>query len=632
MEEKQPAKRNYRPQGRYGGIFLLLMALGCFLFWYHPVSAQNLDTGIEFGQYTGLADTDIRIIVAKIIRAFLGIVGLVALGFTLYGGYLYMTSEGNEEKVATAKKILKNMVIGLAIILSALAITQFIINMLYGQYKQGGEGVPPIGSDSYCPSCGFLGSVIESHYPPRNATGIPRNTKIVVTFKHKIKPETLINDANGNKEFGDTKGADVGNNDTIKAENIKIFPTEQKEAVALKSEEANIFLAADQRTIVIKPKNYLGNPDTDTNYTVKLDKGVQLADGKDAFGAIGSYSWSFTVSTFVDLEPPRVESVFPIPSAQKYPRNAMVQVNFNEPVDPISASGVYNPPENFQNIKAESAKTGAIIPGEYRLVNQYRTVEFKTFDQCGVNPCGQPIFCLPGNTSVTTTVKSASVDPTNLPQAKITTGLYDGVVDMAGNSLNGGGELKINENGKIVLAPGIKTKAQWQEDKDLDDFYWKILTSAVLDTTAPKIKSISPDFKMEGVGVGTPLFIIFSKPMSMSTFGDIILRTNKIFNVWYTPAGHNLKADGTPVKLGEAVDHTQAELLHGDFWQKPPNPQAEDEKINAIYYPFVPSSLNDLFQNCFYPAEDAASISSECVKGEGGKKLNDANPSCSDDQ
>ncbi|MCX6779026.1 MAG: Ig-like domain-containing protein, partial [Candidatus Magasanikbacteria bacterium] len=350
----------------------------------------------------------IRIIIATIIRVFLGVLGLVALVFTLYGGYLYMTAAGDESKLKTAKAIIKNMVIGLAIILSAFGITQFIINMLVGQYQGGGgDNIPAIGADGYCTSCGFLGSVVESHYPGRGAVAIPRNTKIVVTFKYEMSSSTLIQDTNSNGVLGDTLGSAAGNNDSPAA-TFKIYETSQGEGSALPSSQFDVFLASDKRTYVFKPKGtgLLGNAITDTNYTVKLTDGIRRVDGSSAFGPLGSFSWSFTVSTIVDLTPPEVVSVIPVPQVlpvvqtDRYPRNIVMQINFNEPVDPISASGIFRagsaiPGENFQNITAADLENGSqVISGKYQITNQYKTVEFTTFDQCGVNPCGQPIYCI----------------------------------------------------------------------------------------------------------------------------------------------------------------------------------------------------------------------------------------------
>lgn len=111
--------------------FLPLVLLGG-LFFTTAVLAQSGDTfGLqEVGGNVALGDEDIRVTIAKIIRGMLGLLGVVAISIVLYGGFTYMTAGGNEEKVASAKKILVNGLIGLAIILSSFAITQFVITKL----------------------------------------------------------------------------------------------------------------------------------------------------------------------------------------------------------------------------------------------------------------------------------------------------------------------------------------------------------------------------------------------------------------------------------------------------------------------------------------------------------------------
>jgi len=92
--------------------------------------ALALDVGLDYGTYTGLGTEDIRVSVMKIVRYFLGFLGIIALIIIIYGGFVWMTSAGNPEKVTLAKRILTSAVIGLVIILSAFMIVSFIINAL----------------------------------------------------------------------------------------------------------------------------------------------------------------------------------------------------------------------------------------------------------------------------------------------------------------------------------------------------------------------------------------------------------------------------------------------------------------------------------------------------------------------
>jgi len=111
---------------------LLSFVLGGFLFYVSPIFGQTTDTfGVApIDQNLILGQSDIRVTVVKIINIALGLLGIVALGIVLYGGFVYMTAGGAEDKVATARKILVNGTIGLVIILSAFAITRFVLNKL----------------------------------------------------------------------------------------------------------------------------------------------------------------------------------------------------------------------------------------------------------------------------------------------------------------------------------------------------------------------------------------------------------------------------------------------------------------------------------------------------------------------
>lgn len=68
--------------------------------------------------------------VGAIISAFLGFLGVVALILIIYGGYLWMTAGGNEEKVKKAQTLLKNAIIGLIIITMAYAISNFVVSQI----------------------------------------------------------------------------------------------------------------------------------------------------------------------------------------------------------------------------------------------------------------------------------------------------------------------------------------------------------------------------------------------------------------------------------------------------------------------------------------------------------------------
>lgn len=72
--------------------------------------------------------TGLRGIVLTIINFFLGFLGLLAVVMVIYGGFLYVSSAGNEENVNKAKKILLYAVVGIVVIIVSFA----LVNTLLG--------------------------------------------------------------------------------------------------------------------------------------------------------------------------------------------------------------------------------------------------------------------------------------------------------------------------------------------------------------------------------------------------------------------------------------------------------------------------------------------------------------------
>ncbi len=79
---------------------------------------------------TGLGSQDVRQTIGKIINVALSLLGIIVLVIIIYGGFLWMTAGGNDEKVGEAKKWIFGGIIGLVIILSAYAIASFVISNL----------------------------------------------------------------------------------------------------------------------------------------------------------------------------------------------------------------------------------------------------------------------------------------------------------------------------------------------------------------------------------------------------------------------------------------------------------------------------------------------------------------------
>lgn len=118
-------------------VFLMLLLGPMFS---NPVLAQP-DIGIGYAENLDLmnaADDDPRDMAVTIIKYLITFLGLIAVGVILYGGFVWMTAAGNDDRLAKAKKIIVAGTIGLIIILAAFAIVNFIVSMtdnaLNGQF------------------------------------------------------------------------------------------------------------------------------------------------------------------------------------------------------------------------------------------------------------------------------------------------------------------------------------------------------------------------------------------------------------------------------------------------------------------------------------------------------------------
>lgn len=75
-------------------------------------------------------ETALATVAGTIVSLFISLIGVIFISYTVYGGYLWMTAAGNEEKVSQAKKIIRDGIIGIIIILSAAAIYTFVSTVL----------------------------------------------------------------------------------------------------------------------------------------------------------------------------------------------------------------------------------------------------------------------------------------------------------------------------------------------------------------------------------------------------------------------------------------------------------------------------------------------------------------------
>ena len=90
------------------------------------------------GTDVAISQTTFNSALLYIINFLLSFIGLLFFLLMLYAGYLWMTARGNDEQVQKAKKMIREAVTALIIILLARIITEFILTAI-GQAIEAGK-------------------------------------------------------------------------------------------------------------------------------------------------------------------------------------------------------------------------------------------------------------------------------------------------------------------------------------------------------------------------------------------------------------------------------------------------------------------------------------------------------------
>ena len=94
----------------------------------------------------GLPTTELPRLILGVINWTLALVAVLVLAFLVYGGFLYITSRGDETQIGTAKQVIINAVIGIIVIGVAAALVNFVIDaVLRGGAGGGAPAGPPGG-------------------------------------------------------------------------------------------------------------------------------------------------------------------------------------------------------------------------------------------------------------------------------------------------------------------------------------------------------------------------------------------------------------------------------------------------------------------------------------------------------
>ena len=344
------------------------------------------------------------------------------------------------------------------------------------------------------------------------------------------------------------------------------------------------------------------------------------------------------------------KSSYAIRDKKDVPINTVIKVNFNEAMNPVTLSGpastvapyvrvVNASPEalgaantcsadkDCRSYKCENSScVGDYLNGSFMLSSAYRTLEFISDIECGINGCGEKVYCLPPSSKLALEIRAADLNicnndqdclafspykkcvlggslsyktcqdnnSRNYPLANLAT--LNGVTDLAFNSLDG------NRDG--VSSGPINYFSENDGDTNSRDSYrFSFFTSDQKELSAPTIGAISPSSGSTDIlNLSKPVEITFNTLMMASTLksGSAILGSgdkrvqHKLLNLKTsveTPLGYWIVSTDKDIEPLDGVnDTTVTEIRHSPF--------AEAVSYGAQ----VGSGVKDIYQNCFKPS------------------------------
>jgi len=322
-----------------------------------PFSIENV------GGSLGLTSTDLKGVVLNVIRWVLGILTLVAVSFIIYGGFLWLTAAGNEQRIEKAKRVILNAVVGLVIVLIAWAIVFFVARTILN--TTGGNGgdnppaccLPPGGND-----VGFeIRSITtDCTIPGDYRSDVYRCSAVQVNFNHPVDAATVQQAVeNGTlvlKQCADDTCADSGltvpENSALDGDPAASgpgrqayspnVPTGTKGEWVAKSDNSGktVTFHHQQALFAATTSFHLSVPTTIKDTDGKVITNCQISTGVPVPGCIPDpgvgtptrFTWTMKVGTNVDTTSPKATSTYP---DSRYLADSAYRPDRNVPLAPI---------------------------------------------------------------------------------------------------------------------------------------------------------------------------------------------------------------------------------------------------------------------------------------------------------
>ncbi len=314
-----------------------------FVAFTDPTFAQ-LSTansgGIALGQRSPFE------IISSVINIFLGFLTFLAVLIIMYGGWLWMTAAGNEEKVEQAKKVLINGTIGLIIILASWGIAVWILRAIA---DATGTDLAGDGTGA-CAGCSIPGGAssnfrVISTNPENNASNVLLCTDVTVRMSLPVDKATVTNNSfKVTVENGAAAGANCSTNNAC-ASGLCDQASQQCVGDQLAGtigfapgDTAEYFNFVPEKTFE-KNTRYRGVVLGGTQGVLSAGT-TPSPDGSISGGATSrvsmsqAYEWTFTTGSDTDTVPPTVvrseSSPFPNHKAEDMCLNTVINYDFSE--------------------------------------------------------------------------------------------------------------------------------------------------------------------------------------------------------------------------------------------------------------------------------------------------------------
>lgn len=338
-------KFNIKSLNLIAGLLFFIVLPAIFLLVNNSAFAASINAGFSYVENAHLGNTDPRDMIVNLVKVAFTFLGIIAVVIFMYGGWLWMSSAGDQSKVDKAKEVLKGAIIGLIIIFASYGIVAFVISQMLNN-GDGNPTLPPGGG----PAGGFgvLGSCsVISVYPEPNQKDVPRNTVIMITFREEVN---FIDICNGYNNDGDC--IDAG--ESLNTDNVRLFHADETSdctgavpfTCVSQVTDVDVY-TNDNKTFVFDPVDYIGSPSEYIEYSVYFSGNIEKLNipGESIFNSCSSdyLLWSFEVNNKVDLTPPVVQEVFPTPD------NAADNVTVGAAIAANGSITVVNLPNIFQS-------------------------------------------------------------------------------------------------------------------------------------------------------------------------------------------------------------------------------------------------------------------------------------------